>query len=270
MVKNLMFNMLTMGGIAFCQENTFSPAIEDNSFFIEEAYNQEKGVIQHISNGILTPGSSGEFFYAFTEEWPLWGVDHQISFTVPCTLSRLPGESGIGDILINYRYQLFGRDDWASIAPRFSFSLPAGDVGKGLSSGRIGYQLNVPASKRVSNAFVIHANLGMAVMPSAIGYTASGAQIDHTLFTYSAGLSAVALLTEEFNIMCEYLYSSAQTLDQAGNVVHTGQLLVSPGVRFAINVSDLQIVPGLGIPFTWANNEVTTGLFFYLSFEHPI
>jgi len=25
------------------------PAIEDNSFFIEEAYNQEEGVVQHIS-----------------------------------------------------------------------------------------------------------------------------------------------------------------------------------------------------------------------------
>jgi len=28
----------------------FTRAIEDNSFFIEEAYNQEAGVVQHIPN----------------------------------------------------------------------------------------------------------------------------------------------------------------------------------------------------------------------------
>ena len=30
-------------------QEEFSQAIEDNSFFIEEAYNQQAGIIQHIS-----------------------------------------------------------------------------------------------------------------------------------------------------------------------------------------------------------------------------
>ncbi len=32
----------------------YPPAIEDNSFFIEEAYNQENRVVQHISNAVYS------------------------------------------------------------------------------------------------------------------------------------------------------------------------------------------------------------------------
>jgi len=44
--------------------------IEDNSFLIEEAYNQEAGVVQHISTFALQRGTRA-WVYAFTQEWPL-------------------------------------------------------------------------------------------------------------------------------------------------------------------------------------------------------
>jgi len=47
-----------------------SPRIEDNSFLIEEAYNQERGVVQHISAWERSLGSSA-WGFAFTQEWPL-------------------------------------------------------------------------------------------------------------------------------------------------------------------------------------------------------
>src|SRR6266508_301550 len=43
--------------------------IQDNSFLIEEAYNQEPGVIQHINTFARARG--GGWGYSFTEEWPV-------------------------------------------------------------------------------------------------------------------------------------------------------------------------------------------------------
>ena len=49
--------------------------IQDNSFLIEEAYNQEAGVVQHIS--AFSRAEGGAWLYTFTQEWPLGGIDHQ-------------------------------------------------------------------------------------------------------------------------------------------------------------------------------------------------
>ena len=43
-MKAILFFLFT----AQIYSQDFSKAIEDNSFFIEEAYNQEEGIIQHI------------------------------------------------------------------------------------------------------------------------------------------------------------------------------------------------------------------------------
>ncbi|MGZ8391565.1 MAG: hypothetical protein ACXWWK_01855, partial [Gemmatimonadales bacterium] len=55
--------------------------IQDNSFLIEEAYNQESGVVQHISTFALAADGDA-WGYGFTQEWPLGGIRHQFSYTV--------------------------------------------------------------------------------------------------------------------------------------------------------------------------------------------
>src|SRR3954451_21027572 len=58
------------------------PTIQDNSFLLEEAYNQDAGVVQHISN--FTRAAGGRLWaYTFTQEWPLSGMRHQGSYTIP-------------------------------------------------------------------------------------------------------------------------------------------------------------------------------------------
>jgi hypothetical protein len=54
----------------FTSAQQFSEAIEDNSFFIEEAYNQEYRVVQHIFNGIYFSKPQKDFAFTFTQEWP--------------------------------------------------------------------------------------------------------------------------------------------------------------------------------------------------------
>ena len=43
-------------------------AVQDNSFLIEEAYNQEAGVVQHILN---LQRADRDWFLSFTQEWPV-------------------------------------------------------------------------------------------------------------------------------------------------------------------------------------------------------
>ena len=54
--------------------------VRDNSFLIEEAYNQDAGVVQHISTFQRTRGDV--WAYSFTQEWPLGGIQHQLSWSL--------------------------------------------------------------------------------------------------------------------------------------------------------------------------------------------
>src|SRR5919197_2887218 len=122
--------------------------ISDNSFLIEEAYNQEQGVIQHIFNAIYTNDSRHRgWAFSFTQEWPFFSEDHQLSFTIPSSHLRDEGQQqhGIGDILINYRYQALKEgDEIPAFAPRFSLILPTGNRDKGTGNGVVGYQWSLP------------------------------------------------------------------------------------------------------------------------------
>src|SRR6266496_3536936 len=70
--------------------------IQDNSFLIEEAYNQEDGVIQHISF-FQRLANSKDWVYTLTDEWPLRTQKHQFSTTFVATHADAFGGAGIGD-----------------------------------------------------------------------------------------------------------------------------------------------------------------------------
>jgi len=76
-------------------------AIEDNSFLLEEAYNQEKGVIQYINT--FYRQRNGGWGYSFTNEMPIKVQQHQFSYTI--NVARVNGTSRFCDTYINYRYQ---------------------------------------------------------------------------------------------------------------------------------------------------------------------
>src|SRR5918911_1163692 len=112
--------------------------IQDNSFLLEEAYNQEAGVVQHIS--AFQRIEDGDWNYAFTQEWPLGGIRHQLSYTIPVQHSGGTG-TGLGDIALNYRYQLIGHPEAATVmAPRFSLLLPTGNDAFERGTGGLSYQ----------------------------------------------------------------------------------------------------------------------------------
>jgi hypothetical protein len=238
--------------------------IQDNSFLLEEAYNQEPGVIQHISAFNRT--RAGAWAYSFTEEWPVRGQTHQASVTLTYAGLREPRRSGMGDVALNYRWQALGSGDApVAISPRLSALLPTGDASCGLGTGGTGLQMNLPMSVVLSERFVAHTNVGGTWVPSAVA-SAGGRG---PLTALAAGQSVVWLAHRRVNVLAEALYTRADVTGPAG-AERSESLTVNPGVRAAFDLAGgLQIVPGLSFPVGVGPSRGERAVFLYLSFEHP-
>ena len=75
--------------------------IRDNSFLIEEAYNQEPGVVQHIWTARFGADHRGEanarsWDLSFTQEWPVFSQSHQFSYVVPYSFIDENAENASG------------------------------------------------------------------------------------------------------------------------------------------------------------------------------
>ncbi|MEQ8224979.1 MAG: transporter [Candidatus Eremiobacterota bacterium] len=244
--------------------------LQDNSFLIEEAYNQEPGIVQHIQSYQYNSNDES-WVYIFTQEWPLHGKKHQISFLIPVMhLTDDTSATGTGDILINYRYQLVDKDKVA-LSPRFSVIIPTGNYKKGLGTGSFGFQTNIPLSVELSEEFVTHWNIGLTVTPGA--REPGGASANTIGFNY--GASIIWLTSEHFNLMFEAAGTSNENViaDDLGRISTPKEdsFFINPGMRFAINCdSGLQIVPGISFPIGVGPSEGENGVFLYLSFEHKM
>ncbi len=257
---------------AFAQDepkSKFTTAIEDNSYYIEEAYNQEDRVVQHISNATLKTTDPKFFNYSFTQEWPFFSQKHQLSYTVGFLFLESNKINGFTDILINYRYQLTSHDAFITLAPRVSLIIPTGDFKKGLGNGVWGVQFNLPASKRLSNSFALHANVGYTILPNAEKTASDGSIYKSNSWSSNMGASLIWLTSANFNIMFEALHNIWGYKDFDNKMITENNTILSPGFRFAINIKNLQIVPGLAVPITLEKSAHDMGIFFYLSFEHP-
>lgn len=235
--------------------------IQDNSFFVEEAYNQEPGIVQHIINvPAFFASGSDEISFSFTQEWPIFTQTHQFSYTIPYTFTER--ENGFEDIRLNYRLQaLMEGERTPAFAPRFSLVTLAGDASKGFGHNRLGYEINLPFSKIVSDRVTLNFNTGGSLFPEVN---------DRDLWNYNLGASAIYAVTENFNLMFESVANWEQDVDSARNIDQTVTALMSPGARYAFNVpNDLQIVIGAAVPIGLTSDSPDWGLFFYLSFEHP-
>jgi len=238
--------------------------IADNSFLIEEAYNQEPGVVQHIST-FARPDGSGAWAYSFTQEWPFRGRAHQVSYSLPILSEG--GSTGLGDIALNYRYQLVAAGDpGLHVAPRLTLLLPTGSARRGRGAGGLGVQTNLPVSVRPRPWLALHGNAGLTWTPrarNAAGESAGTVGVN-------LGGSAVWLFRPRLNGLLELLWVSSPEVSGPGRQEHQSVWLLNPGLRFAFDFSSgLQIVPGLAYTVALSEAAEPDGLFLYLSFEHP-
>ncbi len=247
------------GDLAAQTPASLPPPIRDNSFLIEEAYNQEWGVVQHVGTFRKARGSSA-WQATFTQEWPAPGERHQLSYTIPVEhFSSGNGMStDLGDLALNYRYQIPLRaGSPLALAPRASLLLPMG--GRGTS---LGLELNLPASIELNRLLVTHFNVGARWGDGATFTGPSEAFV---------GESLILLAHPKVNFMIEALWSAEgspiEILDEGG---YESALHIAPGVRGAIDfASGLQVVPGIAFPIGVGPSEGEKGMYLYVSFEHP-
>ena len=251
------------------QEPSKAGAIQDNSFLLEEAYNQEAGVVQHI-NTFTRYRESRDWVYTFTQEWPVPDIKNQLSFTLPYQrMDGSPdGRRAVGDILLNYRYQLLGDGEAKiAVAPRFSLILPTGDERQLRGNGALGYQVNLPVSAVLTDALVTHWNLGATYTPGA--RNSAGDKADLSVWNF--GQSFIWQPKPCLNFMLELAYTSGEEVAGPGLKNRKDSFYISPGLRWAYNFrSGLQIVPGIAVPIGTGPSKGERAVFFYLSFEHPM
>jgi DtxR family transcriptional regulator, Mn-dependent transcriptional regulator len=251
------------------QTPTTKPAVEpflitDNSFLVEEAFNQGAGIFQNIANAIFVNGNWG---FNFTQEWPVRSQAHQFSYTLSA-LDNGSG-SGLGDTALNYRYQALtegpGRP---AFSPRVSLVLPTGDVPRLRGSGSAGLQFNLPFSKQTGDWYW-HWNGGITWLPRAEVLAPNPADDSRVSLTSPfLAASAIYRVRPMLNLMLESVLRFDELVEATTTSRETAFVL-SPGARGGWNVGDQQIVLGAAMPITWIGGSAETGLLLYLSYELP-
>ena len=229
--------------------------ILDNSFLVEEAFNQEAGIFQNIFG---YSRSSGFWEFAFTQEWPVTSQKHQFSYTVP-VYSAL-GDRNVGDVLVNYRYQAMLEDPGIpAFSPRVSLIIPSNPDGY----ESLGVQANLPFSKQRGDLY-FHWNAGVTWRPRA-------RFIDerHSLETPRLSGSAIYRVKPMFNLMLESVLDFEEFPSGDGGTDRATVFTLSPGARGGWNIGDRQLIVGAAIPIFFAEGGSDAGMLLYLSYELP-
>lgn len=242
--------------------------VQDNSFLIEEAYNQDPGVVQHILSvthqvSRMSGPDEREWQFVFTQEWPVFSQTHQLSYTVPYNYVSLGDESdhGFDDVLLNYRFQALKETaTQPAFAPRLSLILPTGNADKGFGNDTAGFQTNLPVSKIVSDRWTLHGNAGATFFPDVAS---------HDLVSYNLAASAIYAITPAFNFMLESTANWDEEVNDDGSAERNLSALLSPGFRYAFDfANDAQAVIGLAAPIGLTSHSPDFGVILYASFEH--
>ncbi|HEU4827840.1 MAG TPA: hypothetical protein VFT04_01460 [Gemmatimonadales bacterium] len=252
---------LCMAAVAGTRAAAIAQApIQDNSFLIEEAYNQERGVVQHIST--LDHAGPDVWEYAFTQEWSLGGIRHQLGYTLPVLDAGLG--TGIGDVGINYRVQAIGNPDASLLlAPRVTLLLPTGSHADGRGAGGAGVQLNLPLTYVLAPRLVTHWNAGTTLVPSAAAPSGGAASTT----SVNLGVGVVWLVRRSVNLLLESVWTSDAAAAGEGMTIREESAWLSPGIRAAFNAGGVQVVPGLAYVIGIGPSRGES-LFLYLSLEH--
>lgn len=251
------------------------PAFEDNSFLLEEAFNQPMGVIQHVSSFSWNNVKQGNFSFNFTQEIPITDLKHQFSYSLNYSLMEpadgSKAKNGFGDMYISYRPSLMDENQWMMLAPRITLILPTGNSSQGLGQGGWGGQLNVAITKRLSRQLITHYNFGTTFIHNADYYQDTPAEpvltYQRNLYHKNAGIGFIWIAQRKCHVMLEYLSDFTQNIKHNGGIITQHQGTISPGLRYCIDTGKMQIVPGIAAPLRVTNHAVDIGVFLYLSIE---
>jgi hypothetical protein len=243
---------------ALAQQSRLDPnrpfEIADNSFLVEEAFNQEAGVFQNIL--LIQRPDGRNWSFEFTQEWPVGSIRHQLSYTIPVDGFKSPLAEGYdfdrGTIAVNYRYQLTMEEQSGyATSPRISLLVPRSDFGDNW-----GVQLNLPFSKQFGNAY-LHLNAGLTNEGDGAG--------NRDTRWHTAG-SVIYRVWPMVHLMVESVYRADEREVLAGM---RDVWLLSPGFRAGINLGEHQLVLGAAVPMGLLDENDSQDFIAYISYELP-
>ena len=216
--------------------------IEDHNFFLEQGWNRDDAVLQSTSSFLY---GHDAWSYELAQEWAVSSPRHQLSYTIPIFTD---GKTGLGDVALNYRYQLIGGEESRiAIAPRASLILPTRNEHFGERSS--GVQLNVPVSAKITDRLGSHTNIGATWFRERRSKEINLAQS----FVFDA--------TPRIAISVDAAYTRCFTDPHL--------FVVRPGVQFTLaSGSGLQVSPGIAVPVTVGSGRA--GVLLFVSLEHPL
>jgi hypothetical protein len=261
MRRSLLILVFLVAGLptaASAQADKFN--ILDNSFFVEEAFNQDRGIFQNIFS--WARDRSGNWAGTFTQEWPAPTIKNQLSYTIPFAGGDSPAH--IGGVLFNYRYQVLEETATRpAFAPRLSVILPTGRAVD--DSDRPGLQFNLPLSKQVGN-FYLHGNAGATWLQGVSASDGSKTNLTSPAFAGSVIWNTAPFL----NLMLESVLTVQDGVFNQQQTSHQRILLISPGVRGGWTMMDSQIILGAAVPMTFTEGGPrSTAVLLYFSYELP-
>lgn len=234
--------------------------IVDNSFFVEEAFNQDRGVFQNIFS--WSRDGSGDWIANFTQEWPAPTVRHQLSYTIPFVGGGMA--THVGGVLLNYRLQVLEeRPRRPAFSPRFSVILPTGrNVDE---TDRPGVQFNLPFSKQIGD-FYVHLNAGATWLHGV----AAGETTRANLTSPAYAASVIWHTRPYLNLMLESVLTMQDTVVDEARTSAQRIATIAPGVRGGWTIGDRQVILGAAVPMTLAEGERrSTAFLLYFSYELP-
>jgi hypothetical protein len=249
---------------------------EDNSFLLNEAFTQEKGIMQFISTIYHDNLHDKNFSCTFTHEIPLNHHRHQVSYSLRYNFMQPQATSqdndGWGDTDIGYAYMLSGKEAWIMVVPQLTIIIPTGDPSRDLGYGGLGGRLALTITKRLSRKLVSHYNASYTIVHKADRYNEiSGEKVkafEKTLHDQDLAGSIIWYPVRKVNIMLEYISSFRSQISTSGTISKIQESVVNPGFRLALDLKTLQIIPGLSVPIAFSNDyQRQTGVFVYLSIE---
>ena len=226
--------MLLLGACTAFASDGPAP-IEDHNFGLESGWNRDGAALQYAT--FFLRGTSA---LELTHEWSARSPRHQFSYTIP--LYSHAGEAGLGDTVLNYRYQLAGDvQSRIAVAPRVSLLLPTRSAHFGERSR--GLEVSVPVSAAITPRLTSHTNL-IATWFHDLG---------NREVTAAQGLTFAATSRVAVSVDAAWKrYADGSDL-----------LVVRPGVQFGVDLGGIRVSPGVAFP-------TGEGVLFYVAIEQGL
>ncbi len=251
---------LLCAGAAHAQGGSQEFPLRDNSFFIEEAFNQEPGKVQTKFRFFRVEEDTE---LLVDQEWPLGSQRHQLSFTLPFRVDPEEELFRLTDVRLTYSLQAQEEDAVRpAFTPRLTAILPTAREEDEEGQGNPGIELLLPFSKQVGGVY-LHANAGTV---HRFGVDAGRGE-ERLLFTPFVGGSAVVQVTPALDLLLETRADFQAQVTGEGGTERETEWLLNPGVRFGGELGGNQLVAGAAAPLGLAGSLRDVGWFGYISYE---